>query len=112
MLNGCGSKDMRKIEKLVRDKIPQIIVESGRRCEFRILDNSEYAIYLRKKLEEEVHEFMVEDSIEELADLLEVVEAIAEDKGVSWTEVMNIKQHKAMKKGTFTQKIFLTKAEA
>lgn len=102
---------MKKIEKLVRDNIPQIIIGSGNHCDFRILNDDEYTFYLRKKLEEEVCEFIEDDSIEELADLLEVIEAIALFKGTSWEELICVKKEKAMKKGAFAKKLFLIKAD-
>ena len=65
---------MRKIEKLVRDNIPIIIADSQKKCRVRILTNTEYTVCLKKKLKEELDEFTESDSLEELADILEVVE--------------------------------------
>lgn len=103
--------DMKKIGKLVRDNIPQIINNSGKQCSFRILNDQEFNVCLRKKLEEEMGEFIEADSIEELADILEVIEAIAINKGFSLSDLINIKQNKAKTNGSFTKKIFLTEID-
>ena len=102
---------MKNIGKLVRDKIPQIITDSGKQCVFRVLDDSEIVYYLRKKLEEECREFMEDGSIDELADLLEVIESIAFRMNISWSELMNIKQNKARQNGAFAKKYFLVETE-
>ena len=61
------------MQKLVRDRIPEIINESGRHCSVRVLDDAEYYIELKRKLVEEVDEFLAETNLEELADILEVI---------------------------------------
>ena len=62
-----------KYNKLVRDKIPEIIANNGQKATFRVLDKTEYLTYLEKKLDEEVAEFHESKSIEELADILQVI---------------------------------------
>ena len=63
--------------KLVRDKIPQIIEEKGGKAEIRILSDEEYRTFLEAKLDEEVAEYHRDQCAEELADILEVVYALA-----------------------------------
>ena len=62
--------------KLVRDNIPNIVAKSGKRCKYQILSHAEYLFALDKKLQEELEEYQDSRSIEELADLVEVVYAI------------------------------------
>lgn len=67
--------------KLVRDKIPENIDKmEGRKANYKILEDKEYREELDKKLFEEAHEFIEEHSIEELADLMEVIFAIMKDR--------------------------------
>ena len=69
--------------KLVRDKIPESINKiEGREANYKILDNNEYIQELDKKLFEEAHEFVEEHSVEELADLMEVITAIMKFKNI------------------------------
>ena len=93
--------------KLVRDKIPEIIKRNGEKPEIEILDDQRFLQELHKKLFEEVGEFVEEDSLEELADLLEVVYAIVRLKKIDLNEVEKIRKEKAEKRGAFEGKIFL-----
>jgi len=97
--------------KLVRDKIPQIIEESGEICEFTRLDQETFAVELKKKLQEEVVEYLAssndESAIEELADVLEVVHSLAKTHNVSMEEVEKIRQKKLEVRGGFDAKYFL-----
>lgn len=94
--------------KLVRDRIPEIIdSEPGRKSQYRILDDNEYLIQLNKKIIEESNEFIEENSIEELGDLMEVINAIMKLKGYSMEEVIKVIKAKADKKGAFNEKIYL-----
>lgn len=98
--------------KLVRDKIPQEINNvKGRKASYRVLNQSEYVQELDKKLFEEAHEFVEEHSIEELADLMEVVLAIMEVKNISIEEVEKARILKQNKKGGFKDKIYLIDVE-
>lgn len=94
--------------KLVRDKIPKIIESRWENAITRILDDSEYSIELKKKLLEEVNEFLESDNdSEELADILEVVYALWE-KWWIWKEWLEkIRQEKATKRWWFKNKIYL-----
>lgn len=93
--------------KLVRDKIPQIIRQSGRTCQIRTLSTAEYITALDAKLQEELNEFLADGSTEELADLLEVMMAAAEARGHTFAEVEAIRQDKAEKRGGFRERIWL-----
>ena len=93
--------------KLVRDNIPAICKENGQTPETRILDNIEYTSELRKKLKEEVNEYLLSTELEELADIIEVIQALAENQGSSLEAVLDIKQAKQTKNGAFQNKVFL-----
>ena len=80
--------------KLVRDKIPQIIEQNGGKATFRQLLPEEYVQYLEIKLDEEVGEYHHDKTVEELADILEVVYALVNAHGVSKEEFMAIYQEK------------------
>ena len=92
--------------KLVRDKIPQIIREAGKEPSIRILDHEEYLIELDKKLLEEVEEYQADKTLEEMADILEVLFAICEARGYSVDELMVVKDKKRESRGGFISKIF------
>lgn len=94
--------------KLVRDKVPENIDnEPGRKSQYRILNDNEYLIELNKKVLEEANEFIEENSIEELGDLMEVINAIMKLKGYKMEEVYKVMKAKADKKGAFDSKIYL-----
>ena len=94
--------------KLVRDKIPENIdSEPGRKSKYRILNDSEYLTELNKKVLEEANEFIEENSIEELGDLMEVINSIMKLKGYKMEDVHKSMKAKADKKGTFNNKIYL-----
>ena len=93
--------------KLVRDKIPQIIAATGQRCSTRILDQQEYIEKLEEKLGEELAEYLESKSAEELADLLEVMEAVAKARGFDWQEVTQIRDQKRQARGGFEDRILL-----
>lgn len=98
--------------KLVRDKIPENINKiEGRKANFKILSNEEYLIELDKKLFEEAHEFIEEHSVEELADLTEVISAIMKFKNISLEDVEKARKLKNDKKGKFDSKIYLIDVE-
>ena len=97
--------------KLVRDNIPDIISAQGKSCDFRMLTNEEYLVALNKKLDEEVAEYHESGNIEELADLLEVIYAIAIAKKVPTKQLDSIRQNKAVERGRFNKKIMLLSVE-
>lgn len=96
-----------KYNKLVRDKIPEYIRKKGGNPITHIADDAEYWQKLKDKLLEEVEEFKKDESIEELADLLEVIDAIFEYKKLDRNEVEEMKSKKADEKGKFKDMIIL-----
>ena len=97
--------------KLVRDKIPQIIEDNGGKAEIRILSDEEYRIFLEAKLDEEVGEYHRDKTAEELADILEVVYALAAASGVSKEQLLEIYQKKHDARGGFEKRIFLISSQ-
>ncbi len=93
--------------KLVRDRIPEIIKAKGEVAVTHIADDVEYGVKLREKLQEEVNEYLNDENIGEIADILEVLDAIAEHKGFSQAEILATKQKKAETRGCFKQRIIL-----
>ena len=94
--------------KLVRDRIPEEINnKKGRKCKYRVLNDEEYLKELNKKVLEEANEFVEENSIEELGDLMEVINAIMTLKGYKKEEVKETMKIKRNKKGAFNNKFFL-----
>lgn len=92
--------------KLVRDKIPQIIIEDGRTPIVRTLFDEEYLSELDRKLNEEVAEYQADKSLEEMADVLEVLFAICEARGHSVDELMEVSDKKREKRGGFRDKVY------
>lgn len=101
--------------KLVRDKIPQIIEATGKKYTTKILNEQDYIKYLKEKSYEELDEYCAaqskEEAVEELADLLEIIHALANYHGSSMEEVEKVRQEKAEKRGGFQEKIFLVEVE-
>ena len=93
--------------KLVRDKIPMLIKQSGEKPLIRILEQEEYRSCLEAKLNEEVAEFHADKTAEELADILEVVYALAENIGCSRGDLQKIHEKKHAERGGFRDRIFL-----
>ena len=92
-------------KKLVRDKIPEIIMlNEGRSCKTRVLDNNEYLLELNKKIKEELNEYLESGEVEELADLEEVLRSILDCKGVSYEEFEQIRLKKVEKRGAFKKR--------
>lgn len=98
--------------KLVRDKIVRNInSKDGKSAKYRVLDDNEYLLELNKKVLEEANEFIEENSIEELADVMEVIESIMRVKNISWDEVRKVQEDKRNKRGGFQDKIYLESVE-
>lgn len=97
--------------KLVRDKIPEIIESQGRKPTTRVMSEEEYFIHLERKLDEEVGEYHESKEIEELADILEVVYALSVAQGHSVKELMKVYEKKHNERGGFSKRIFLTTTE-
>ena len=102
------SMSVKRYHKLVRDRIPEIIEQSGKTCITSILSADEYLTMLDEKLSEELAEYQQDKSMEELADLLEVMVAVAKARGSSFEEVEAIRRKKAEKRGGFEKRILLT----
>ena len=98
---------MIEYDKLIRDKIPEIIEQSGKKCIIEVMDNDTYIEYLDQKLNEELAEYQQDKSIEELADLLEVIYAVVAARGYSVEELERIRLEKAEKRGAFEKKLLL-----
>lgn len=101
----------RVYNKLVRDNIPDICLKNNETPVTRILDENEYISALKIKLQEEVNEFIESDDITELADILEVVDALAAVGNSSLDRVLEIKNKKADANGKFDKRIFLLEVE-
>ncbi|WP_409294060.1 phosphoribosyl-ATP pyrophosphohydrolase [Peribacillus sp. SCS-26] len=101
--------------KLVRDLIPQVIENTGAQFSTKVLDDEEYKKELKKKSFEELEEYIAastdEEALEELADLLEIIHALAAIHGGSIDKVEKIRTEKAAKRGGFKEKIFLIEVE-
>lgn len=93
--------------KLVRDKIPEIIEASGKVCVTEILSDEAYLRMVDAKLDEELAEYHNDQNIEELADLLEVIYAATLARGYALEQLEAVRAEKAVKRGAFTKKIFL-----
>lgn len=101
---------MKKYDKLVRDKIPEIIKKKGGKYKIHTADKKEYWIKLKEKLLEEVKEFSKSETIEEFADILEVLDAVRDYKRFNNKKVKLIKSKKAKERGGFKKRIILEKS--
>ncbi|AXI08086.1 phosphoribosyl-ATP pyrophosphohydrolase [Oceanobacillus zhaokaii] len=107
---------MTTYNKLVRDRIPEIIEDSGKDCKTETLNQDRYILELKKKLFEEVEEYQhaatKEDALEEIADLLEIINTLVKDvHGSSMEKVEEIRSLKAEKHGSYVEKVFLLEVE-
>ena len=100
-------KKMRVFNKLVRDKIPDIIKAKGEQPQIRKLSKIEFRQEINKKLQEEVSEFLADESMEELADIQEVIHGILLSMDKNFEELERIRLEKKEKRGGFEQQIFL-----
>lgn len=98
---------MKVYKKLVRDKIPEIITAKGDSAITRILSDEEFSEALKRKLYEELNEFLTDGTVEELADIYEVLLALLEHMGFSFESFEELRNRKALEKGRFSQRIFL-----
>lgn len=102
---------IKEYNKLVRDKIPEIIEKDGKSCKTEILEDDKYIEMLDKKLSEELAEYYNDKSLEELADVLEVLYAVAVARGYSLEELEKLRVQKSMERGGFCKKILLKSVE-
>lgn len=92
---------VKKYHKLVRDRIPEIIENDGRQCVYEVLSSEEYLALLDEKLQEELNEYEESKSLEELADLLEVMYAVVKARGWSVEELEQVRKEKVKQRGGF-----------
>lgn len=97
--------------KLVRDNVPAMIISQGEAATWHVADDEEYRRLLKEKLSEEVGETLANPSITEFADVLEVIDAMAQAKGLTFDDVLKTKQERAEKRGGFTKRIILDTAD-
>ena len=96
------------MKKLVRDRIPQIALEkSNEKLEFYVASNDEFLKELKIKLQEEVDEFLASDDLLELADILEVLYALAKEFGMTREDLELARKKKEFARGGFERKIIL-----
>ncbi|MGG3802677.1 nucleoside triphosphate pyrophosphohydrolase [Metabacillus fastidiosus] len=101
--------------KLVRDKIPEIIGRSGKELKVKILTNDDYIKELQQKSFEELKEYIAAEdrksSLEELADLLEIIHSLAQYHDTTIDEIEKIRRRKEIERGGFKEKIYLIEVE-
>lgn len=98
---------MKYYNKLVRDKIPKIIEETGKKCSIRYVDEKEQLKLLEGKLNEEVLEYIDDKNLEELADIMEVLFGLAKNLGFSEEELLKCREEKKKKRGGFEEGVLL-----
>jgi predicted house-cleaning noncanonical NTP pyrophosphatase (MazG superfamily) len=94
--------------KLVRDKIPEIIAGAGKTCDIQeIKDNQKVIELLEAKLLEELAEYKEARDVEEIADMLEVLMSLSERLGTSRSDLLALAEKKAEKRGKFAKGLYL-----
>jgi len=96
-----------KYLKAIRDKIPDIIRESGADCIVKQIPDKEFLAEMEKKLQEEVEEYFESGNINELVDIIEVIYRIAELRGVGREGLEQVRLDKAKQRGRFSKNLFL-----
>ncbi len=102
---------MKIYNKLVRDRIPEIIEADGKKANLETMNDADYLVALNNKLQEELDEYNQDNDISELADLIEVAYAIIEHKGMSIEQFEQIRLQKQAERGGFANKLFLRSVE-
>ena len=100
-----------KYNKLVRDRIPEIIEADGKTCVCEVLSDEDYLRLLDQKLNEELAEYQESKSLEELADLFEVIRAVVKARGWTMEKLEQVRADKADRRGGFEKKILLKEVE-
>ena len=98
---------MKQNNKLVRDKIPEIIRADGKECEIRVAEGKEKYDLLEKKLMEEVNEFLEDKNLEELADVMEVLFGLAREMEYSEEDLIRKREEKKRERGGFEEGVIL-----
>lgn len=98
---------MKVYDKLVRDRIPEIIEASGNKCETQVVNDAVALEYLYKKLNEEVSELLEDKNLDEIADVMEVLFAIGAKYGYSEDDVLGKRNEKRVNRGGFEDNIVL-----
>ncbi len=98
---------IKEYNKLVRDKIPEIIKKSGKQIVVTKASGDQLLSFLKQKLKEELEDYSQSGDIEELADLVEVIYAILEHKGISQEEFHKVRQEKNDRRGAFKEGLVL-----
>lgn len=98
--------------KLVRDRIPEIIESDGKQCIYEVLSKEDYLAVLDEKLQEELNEYEESKSLEELADLMEVMYAVVKARGWSIEELEQVRKEKAEQRGGFEKRILLKEVQS
>lgn len=93
--------------KIVRDRIPELITGSGKQPIYEVVSVEDAIIGLETKLEEELDEYLADHSLEEMADLLEVMHGILYLKGISWEMLEKVRIQKRNERGGFEQRLLL-----
>jgi predicted house-cleaning noncanonical NTP pyrophosphatase (MazG superfamily) len=91
------------MEKLVRDKVPHLLQKSEKAFTIRIVKGGEYIQKLKEKLKQEVEDFITDDAIEELADIMEIVLLLSEIKGVNIKDLEGFRKLKAAERGSYKE---------
>ena len=94
-------------QKLVRDRIPQIIEASGRQAIVQAASRKTMSLLLEEKLKEELAEYLKSHELEELADLLEVMHGVVDHTGHTWEELESLRLKKKQERGGFEEGIVL-----
>lgn len=98
-----------KYDKLVRDKIPQIIADNNKGYKVHIADDQEYLDKLFIKVQEELEEFKEDPSVEEMADIFEVLDGLIDFFDLGYDDIINKKKEKKEERGGFKDRIILEK---
>ncbi|SDL26784.1 nucleoside triphosphate pyrophosphohydrolase [Halarsenatibacter silvermanii] len=102
---------MKEYNKLIRNHIPEIIENAEKEYEVKKVEGEEFFQALQKKLQEEVEEYLQEEEVEELIDILEVVAALADQHGLNMEKLEDLRMEKKKERGGFDKKLILLKAE-
>ena len=99
-----------KYNKLIRDKIPEILKQKGLNPLTHTANEIEYWIKLKDKLREEVNEFLINSNEEEIIDILEVIDSICRFKNINKENLEKLKKKKVEERGDFNKRVILEEA--